>query len=541
MQWPLRPLTGLDDALVELGLAVVDLADSDSPRNIEEVSAVGDVAPSRLPKWSADSSQLAIPVRTTYSDAPSTGSDAAWQVFPRTGRAREWLASSALDSELIVALLTTDGLDAKTVIQDRPQKIHSDAYEPGSGRINGGAWQCSRQQILFWNAPFLALISPTGTVTLPGRFASVLPPVRSDSGAKSVAVQADGKTVIITSAADGWRKDPLPTEPGWGLLAVNPRDGSVVYKADDEAGTFLFLSRPGTRPSKSSLCFNTYFREVCTPKRRILTRGFPDGSVRRGLLQLPIGHRPGDRHPVIVWAYPDFSPSINSPLNRANSSDSVTYPFQYLLTQGFAFFQAPFPIAGKRGEEPMRAAVDAVVPWLDVLSRQRELLPEEYGFFGHSNAGYVALALEALTHRFKAIVAWDTFPEIGYDTLHSYADDVALNCGANLVQGFRMFYESQKQPYRPQPAPPWKNPVKYIRNDPLFSLNSASSPLLLVEGEFDTDPREMEEVYSILYGKGVPVELAYYWGEDHVFASPGNIRDTWQRTERFFRRYLRMG
>jgi dipeptidyl aminopeptidase/acylaminoacyl peptidase len=50
----------------------------------------------------------------------------------------------------------------------------------------------------------------------------------------------------------------------------------------------------------------------------------------------------------------------------------------------------------------------------------------------------------------------------------------------------------------------------------------------------------MEEVYSTLYGRGVPVELAYYWGEDHVFASPGNMHDSWLRTERFFKKYLRV-
>lgn len=45
---------------------------------------------------------------------------------------------------------------------------------------------------------------------------------------------------------------------------------------------------------------------------------------------------------------------------------------------------------------------------------------------------------------------------------------------------------------------------------------------------------------SILYGRGVPVELAYYWGEGHVLGSPGNIHDSWLRTEGFFAKYLRM-
>jgi dipeptidyl aminopeptidase/acylaminoacyl peptidase len=274
------------------------------------------------------------------------------------------------------------------------------------------------------------------------------------------------------------------------------------------------------------------------PERRMLRRTFADGSVRTALLQRPVTHQAGDRHPVIVWAYPNAKPTIDNSFTLGNSPINVIYPIQYLLTKGFAILQAPFPIHGRRSARPMRAAVEAVMPWLDVLADEPDVRAGEYGFFGHSNAGYVALALEALTSRFKAIVAWDTFPAIGYDTLHSYAEDVALSCGANLVQGFRMFYEDPRQPYAPRPAPPWKEPLEYIGSDPVFNMAAARTPLLLVEGEFDVSPREMEQVYSILYGRGIPVELAYYWGEGHVFGSPGNIHDCWLRTEGFFKRYL---
>lgn len=186
----------------------------------------------------------------------------------------------------------------------------------------------------------------------------------------------------------------------------------------------------------------------------------------------------------------------------------------------------------------MRAAANAVLPWLDVLDRQVDIASGDYGFWGHSNAGYAALALESLSRHFKAIVAWDTFPEIGFDNLHTFSWDVALDCAGNLLQSERGFYEDSRQPYTPRPAPAWKDPAEYIQNDPLFNLNRAATPMLLVEGELDVSPWEMEEVYSILYGRGVPVELAYYWGEGHNFASPGNIHDSWLRTARFFEKYL---
>ena len=86
----------------------------------------------------------------------------------------------------------------------------------------------------------------------------------------------------------------------------------------------------------------------------------------------------------------------------------------------------------------------------------------------------------------------------------------------------------------------WQDQAIYRRNSALYNLDKTTTPLLLIEGEFDANPREMEEVYSELYGRGVPVELAYYRDEGHVISSPGNLRDAWLRTERFFRKYLRV-
>jgi dipeptidyl aminopeptidase/acylaminoacyl peptidase len=541
MKWPLQATVTNENPMVDLKLALVDLSHPSVVHEIRGVAGVGDVAPSRLPRWSDDNERVAVPVRATYSDEPSTGNDAVWEVTVSTGEARKWTTSSALDSELLAALLTTDGLNTKRVIDARPQNVRPENYSV-AGQINGGAWRCGRQQVMFWDAPVLTIIAPTKSIVIPGNFSSVQPTVAGDSLARTISVTKDGRTSIITTAEDSYRIDDLQTKPEWSLLGVRLEDSAVVYNEDSDDGTFLIVARPGSQPRTSPLHFNTYFRDVLKPTRRMLDCSFSDGA-RNGLLVLPVSHKPGQRHPVIVWAYPDSIPSLNDSFTSLNNYIGLVYPVQYLLTRGFAFFQAPFPIgesSKKSNIQPMTAAASAVIPWLDVLDRQPEVLPGEYGFFGHSNAGYVALSLEALTRRFKAIVAWDTFPDLDFATLHSWAGDVALDCGGSVIQTNRMYYEDPDQPYVPQPAPPWTSPAKYIQNAPLFNLNRASTPLLLVEGEFDSDPREMEEVYSTLYGRGVPVELAYYWGEGHVFTSPGNIHNSWLRTERFLKKFLRM-
>lgn len=530
-------LTGIDEPMVTLRLVLLDLADRGGAQEIDGVMATGAVPPSRLPQWNEDSTRVVVPTRTTYSDKPSTGNDAAWEVFAATRHARRWEACSALDAELLATLLSTNGLNVQPVVDQRPKTVLSADY--WVGLIKGGAWRCPSAQVLFWNAPALTLIGPSRSRTLPGGFTSVQPPVSNSGVSRTIATQADGKTLIITISADGYHMESIQAPSRWSLLGLRPDDATTIYADDTDNGTFLIVAKPDQKPRTSVLTFNTYFHNVLKPHRMMLRLPWK-GGTRLGELQLPVKHKPGDRHPVIVFAYPNFEPSPDSGISRVNSSLSVTYPIQYLLANGFAFFHAPFPISSQDRANPMRAAAEAILPWLDVLDRQRYLMPGEHGFWGHSNAGYVALSLEALTDRFKAIVAWDTFPELGYENLHSSMLDVALNCAGNFLQGWRFFYEDPGEPYTPQPAPPWKNPSEYIRNEPLFNLNRAATPLLLVEGEFDVAPKEMEEVYSILRGRGVPVELAYYWGEAHVFGSPGNIHDSWRRTECFFNRYLRM-
>lgn len=526
-----------DEALVRTELVIAPLESKGPTQRVERVSTVGAIPPWRLPVWSEDGDRVAVPTRLTYSDRPSTGNDAVWAVDGRGRSLQKWDAHSALDAELVAAMVTTEGLHTAPVLAARPTQVRLTDYT--LGRIQGGAWRCSPTQVLFWNAPSLILIGPAAATCIPGRFVSVSAPVRTGTVTRTLVARDDNTSAVLSFWPHRWRTENLRGNARWRVLGARATDGGVVYVDDGNSGTFLLLERQGERPRTSPLSFNTYFREVAQPQSIMISHTFPDGAVRAGELLLPIGHRDGDRHPVIIYAYPDFMPSVTSAISRPNSALSVVYPVQYLLASGFAFFHAPFPTGGRAGSEPVRASAAAVLPWLDVLNNHESVLPGAFGFWGHSNAGFVALALEAQTRRFKAIVAWDTFPEIGFGDLHASAFDVTLSCAGQLIQQNRFLYEDPEQPFHPQPAPPWKEARSYIRNDPLFNLEEASTPLLLVEGEYDFSPQGTEEVYSILRARGVPVELAYYWGEDHVFGSPGNIRDSWMRTERFFSKYLR--
>jgi len=225
-------------------------------------------------------------------------------------------------------------------------------------------------------------------------------------------------------------------------------------------------------------------------------------------------------------------------MSRINDGAAVSYPFQHLLAQGFAVFQAPLPMLDRPDDaDPLDYVSDLIVPWLDVLDQQPEVQAGQYGFWGHSDAGYAALALLATTDRFKAIAAASTFPDLAATVYSARLPFETADCAAHLIQTNRWYYEAENQRYRVGGSL-WRNADGFVRNSAAFRMERAVTPTLLMVGEFDAAPRSMEEVYSVLHGKGVPVELAYYWGEGHVISSPGNLHDLWTRSERFFRRYL---
>jgi dipeptidyl aminopeptidase/acylaminoacyl peptidase len=217
---------------------------------------------------------------------------------------------------------------------------------------------------------------------------------------------------------------------------------------------------------------------------------------------------------------------------------SIFFPIQLLLANGFAIFQAelPVPNGGPTGD-PVDMIAEEVLPCLDVLDRQPEVSAGKIGFYGHSNGGYAALALATKTRRFKAVVAAATFPDPSYTTLVSSPLAKPLACAGYMQQSERWYYEAPTQPYSMRAAP-WEDQARYRRNSPLHQLKDSSTPVLLIEGEFDSTPDVMEAAYTTLLGNGVPVELAFYWGEGHVLGSPANIRDAWERIVKWYEMYL---
>ena len=529
----LQYFSSAGDPLVSHELWLVSLGDGRMRRRVRDFSGCGMVGPQRLPRWSADASACAIPSRLSHSSRVANGDDFCFVVNAETAQARSYRADTPLDAEIIAATAQCDSMVRDVLMDIRPRFAATDA-SLRVGEIEGAAWTLDRSSILIRHGDKLLVLRPGGVEHLEGEFSAVFQPTINDSHAVAVAIRnAEYRLVTITNVLA--TQHPTGVTSNYQLIGQAPKANQWIFKQDSEAATEVVALTPNlqTTPVTSR---NQHLAVVDAPISSILRSSSNPGSLS-GVLQLPPTHRNGERHPVLMWAYPNSFPTLASAMTRLNNPAAIWRPLQYLLAKGYAVFYAPLPMHPAQGRF-FEQITTQLHGWLDVLARHNAIDASRCGFYGHSNAGYAALALEVSSHRFKAIVAHATFPDIGFANLTAAPDRTTLDCAPYTIQADRFYYEDEAQPYGVG-APFWLNPGAYAENSPAIHLDAATTPLLLLAGEFDSGSREMEGVYSTLLAKGVPVEMALYWGEGHVLNTPGNLHDMWLRTERFLDRNLR--
>ncbi|WP_202839120.1 alpha/beta hydrolase family protein [Luteimonas saliphila] len=474
----------------------------------------------------------------SYSSLPSTGDDACWEVDIATRSVRHWSALSVADAEYIAALVAaTPAADVDAVVNGR-QALADPPMGMGGGQVMARAWMLAPGLVSSWAGETLSLAQGSEVRVLSDACATVASPVAMRNGGQLIVVtRKDGRFEAIR-VHDGQHRVHTLEMPATASLLSATVDGRVWCRLDANDGSWLYVAGRDASDVTSPLVLNRHLAEIRRPRAREVERTSSDGKRLTGVLMTPTSTPAGTRSPVILWAYPNSVPRLDGWLSRLNDDSAITYPFQYLLAQGFAVFQAPLPMLDRPdAAEPLDYVSGLILPWLGVLDQQPEVQAGQYGFWGHSDAGYVALALLATTDRFKAIAAASTFPDLAATLYSARLPFQTLDCAAHLIQTDRWYYEADTQRYRVGGSL-WRNTERFVRNSALFRLEHATTPTLLMVGEYDAVPRSMEQVYSVLHGKGVPVELAYYWGEGHMISSPENLHDLWTRSEQFFRRNL---
>ncbi|MBN8506876.1 MAG: S9 family peptidase, partial [Burkholderiales bacterium] len=228
-----------------------------------------------------------------------------------------------------------------------------------------------------------------------------------------------------------------------------------------------------------------------------------DGVEMSFTLVLPPEHQPGQKRPVLVWAYPQEFSDAQLASQQAGASDRLPWPAPgsplWLALDGFAVvYDATMPVLGEARtvndgflEQIQRNAV-AIVEKLDEL---KLLDPKRIAIGGQSYGAFMAVNLLAHTQLFKAGIA---------------------RSGAYNRSLTPFGFQSERRHL-------WEARDVYLRLSPLLFAHQIEEPLLLLHGEQDSSggtlPLQSERLYQALAGLGKPVRLAMLPLEGHSLAS----------------------
>ena len=317
------------------------------------------------------------------------------------------------------------------------------------------------------------------------------------------------------------------------ILAYRTGGPGVVFKSDNDCGGSLSISTT-SGDHEVLYTYNEHLSDVRPSRIEKISYRNEIGQELFAWLMLPHGHKTGDRHPTIVFGYPQsvISEHSKSPPFRMSSA---SYLSPYLLnSEGYAFLivSMPLTIDGSSGNR-IDQLVGNSIPAINEAVKQGFVDGDRLGVMGASQASYVATGLISQTSVFKAGVVYAA----GFQNLTSFFGIISPGSYGEPDDIWPMYYAGFTESFLP--GPPWHYPDEYIYNSPLFHADKINAPILFAHGDLDIYPlTQSEEMFSALYRQQKDAILVRYWGEGHNLNSPANIRDFWERTISWYNRYL---
>jgi dipeptidyl aminopeptidase/acylaminoacyl peptidase len=319
-----------------------------------------------------------------------------------------------------------------------------------------------------------------------------------------------------------------------GACRVIASEGVVAALAADRAGrTVTALRRTSTRSAEvvaldltggpaTTLVPADLGRvdpsELAVAERREIASF--DGRILDVYVWIPRVARLGSPGPCVVLAHggPDsqMRPELVPEAQALAEAGMVVVSPNYRGSSGYgqAFMDLDNMDWGGGDLKDLLAVVDA-------LAARGEIDPARVGILGESFGGY--LVLRAATH-----------------TPERWAAAVDLYGMPDLVQDYELTKDRFGPWYETEMGTPERSPELFRDRSPLHALDRMRAPLLVLQGENDTNvPRaESDLVVEALRRRGHPVEYVVYPNDGHGFTKRETRVDAMSRTVAFLARHL---
>lgn len=248
-----------------------------------------------------------------------------------------------------------------------------------------------------------------------------------------------------------------------------------------------------------------------------------DGVDLKGYLVKPDGFDPNKKYPMMVYFYEKSS-------NRVHSFVSPTIGTSpnaaYYVSNGYLWF---VPDIVYRDGYPGESCEKCVVSGVQSLIAKGFVDRDAIGVAGHSWGGYQTAHLITRTDIFAAA-------ESGAPVVNMFSAYGGIRWGSGMSRQFQ--YEKTQSRIG---GTIWERPMQYWENSPLFHLDKANTPVLILHNDKDGAVPWYQgiEFFVAMRRLGKEAYLANYNGEDHGLRKRQNQRDWTRRMQEFFDHHLK--
>jgi dipeptidyl aminopeptidase/acylaminoacyl peptidase len=326
------------------------------------------------------------------------------------------------------------------------------------------------------------------------------------------------------------------------LMAASAAAGAILFREDTDQGAVVVLNRAaaGGGPRIVLDRLNAGLAQVEQDRWTRIRYSVGAGRDLESCVLLPPGFRADRRYPTIVEVYPGRGASCRESSTNSIDATPGSYSVHLLAARGYVVIEPATPNdLDATPQGPLAGMPALVLKALDAGIQQGYVDAGRVGLLGLSQGGIAALWVAGQTDRFKAVVALNSWSDLwshyfeGSEPVYSrfYPEDFPYVGDASR-------YEATAGSEFSMGGTPWTDPDTYIRNSPLFHVDSITAPVMLVHSDMDGFPlAQFDEMFTALYRKRKEAVFVRYWGEGHSPSSPANIRDMWERILGWYDKY----
>ena len=247
-----------------------------------------------------------------------------------------------------------------------------------------------------------------------------------------------------------------------------------------------------------------------------------DGKPLRAILTKPENFDPSKKYPLLVYIYEELTDGLHRyvPPSPGTSINVTRYVSNgYVVLQPDIVYDTGYP-----GE----AAEKCVIPAVQRVEALGFIDHARIGIQGHSWGGFQITHLITRTTMFRAVEAGASVS----DMISAYG---GIRWGTGMSRAFQ--YEKTQSRIG---GPPWKDPLQFIENSPIFWVEKVKTPYLTIHNDDDDAVPWYQgiEFYSAMRRLGKEAYMFVYNGEKHGLRERENQKHWTVHMAEYFDHFL---